>query len=86
MHLIGLLDPENPRYAPKLAAAVRAWQAVTDPGTKTPKQATEKWLLEHAAEFSLTDEEGDPNKQGIKEVAKVANWKPLGGAPRTPGE
>ncbi len=28
MHLIGLLDPENPRYAPKLAAAVRAWQAV----------------------------------------------------------
>lgn len=33
------LDRNHPRYSPKLAAAVRAWQAVDDPGKKHPKQA-----------------------------------------------
>lgn len=79
------LDPESPRYAPKLAAAVRAWQAVTDPNGKSPKQAMAKWLREHAAEFGLSDDEGKPNETGIEEVAKVANWQPGGGASKTPG-
>lgn len=78
------LDPGNSRYAPKLAAALRAWQAVTDPAGKHPKQALAKWLREHAAEFGLTDDEGKPNETGIEEAAKVANWQPGGGAPRTP--
>ncbi len=77
-------DRENPRYAPKLAAAVRAWQAVTNPKGRHPKQALMKWLREHAAEFDLSDDEGKPNDTGIEEVAKVANWQPLGGAPKTP--
>ena len=79
------LDPANPRYAPKLAAAVQAWRAVTDPGGKHPKQGLLKWLREHAAEFWLSDDEGNPNEQGIEECAKVANWQPGGGAPKTPG-
>lgn len=78
------LDPNHPRYAPKLAAAVRAWRAVTDPNGKHPKQALEKWLREHAAEFGMTDANGKPNETGIEEVAKVANWQPSGGAPKTP--
>lgn len=78
------LDPLNPRYAPKLAAAVRAWQAVTDPKGKHPKQALVKWLRENAAGFALTDDEGKPNETGIEEVSKVANWQPGGGAPKTP--
>lgn len=80
------LDPMNPRYAPKLAAAVRAWQAVTDPNGKHPKQALAKWLREHATEFGLADDKGKPNEDGIEQVAKVANWKPGGGAPKTPSE
>lgn len=80
------LDQNNPRYAPKLAAAVRAWQSVTDAGGKHPKQALAKWLREHAAEFGMTDDEGKPNETGIEEAAKVANWQPGGGAPKTPGE
>ncbi|MDS4068972.1 MAG: hypothetical protein RKO24_05075 [Candidatus Competibacter sp.] len=80
------LDPKNPRYAPKLAAAVRAWRSVTDAGGKHPKQALAKWLREHAAEFGMTDDEGKPNETGIEEAAKVANWQPGGGAPKTPGE
>lgn len=82
------LDPLHPRYAPKLAAAVRAWEATADPellNGRSPKQALAKWLREHAAEFGLSDEEGKPNETGIDEVSKVANWQPKGGVPKTPG-
>ena len=78
------LDPLNPRYAPKLAAAVKAWQAVTDPGKKSPKQALDKWLREHATEFGLTNDEGKPIEQAIEECSKVANWNAKGGATKTP--
>jgi len=77
------LDPKNLRYAPKLAASVRAWLAVTDTGKTSPKRALAKWLREHAAEFGLSDDEGKPNETGIEEVAKVANWQLGGGAPKT---
>ena len=78
------LDPLHPRYAPKLAAAVRAWQAITEPKGKTPKTALMKWLRENASNFELTDAEGKVNESGIEECAKVANWEMKGGAPRTP--
>lgn len=80
------LDPTNPRYAPKLAAAVCAWQSVTDSGGKSPKQALTKWLRENAALFGMADDDGMPIKQAIDEVAKVANWNHSGGAPKTPSE
>ena len=82
------LDPGHPRYAPKLAAAVLAWRATENESAisgKSPKQALMKWLREHAADFGLTDEDGKPNETGIEEAAKVANWQPTGGAPKTPG-
>lgn len=78
------LDPKNPRYAPKLAAAVRAWQAVTNTGGKSPRQALEKWIREHAAQFGLTNDDGMPTKTAVEEIAKVANWNDKGGAPKTP--
>lgn len=78
------LDPSNPRYAPKLAAAVRAWQSVTEPGKKSPKQALEKWLRENAAAFGLVDEDGNPVNQAVEDCSKVANWNQSGGAPKTP--
>ena len=78
------LDPLNPRYAPKLAATVRAWQAVTDAGKKSPKQALDKWLREHAVEYNLTNDDGKPIEQAIEECSKVANWNPKGGATKTP--
>jgi hypothetical protein len=80
------LDPEHRHYAPKLAAAVKAWQAVENAelGGKSPKQVLAKWLREHAAEYGLSDDDGNPNDTGIEEAAKVANWQPGGGAPKTP--
>lgn len=80
------LDPDHPRFAPKLAAAVQAWLAVENPGNKSPKSALEKWLREHAAKHRLTDTDGNVNETGVQECAKVANWEPKGGAPRTPAQ
>jgi hypothetical protein len=73
-------------YAPKLAAAVRAWKEVTaDHEMRNGKaKALEIWLRKHANEYGLTGVEGNPNQQGIEEICKVANWRPGGGAPRTP--
>lgn len=82
------LDPDHPRYAPKLAAAVKAWLASGDESAtqgRSAKQALTKWLRENASEFGLSDDEGKPNETGIEETAKVANWQPGGGAPKTPG-
>jgi len=81
-------QPGTRRFPPKLDAAIRAWTAVTgEPERlrgKSPKQALESWLIEHAAELGLLNRNGDPNRSGIEEICKVANWKPEGGATPTP--
>lgn len=84
------LDSNNPHYSPKLAAAVRAWEAITTDPTyldngKHVKQNLESWLTAHAAAYDLVKPDGDINNDAIKnQIAKVANWKEKGGAPKTP--
>ncbi len=82
------MDKDNPNYAPKLAAAVIAWKTIANNPElqkgKTPKQALEKWLRENASKYNLTKEDGTPNETGIQEISKIANWKPEGGAAKTP--
>jgi len=72
----------------KLNAALRAWTAVSgDPARlrgKSPKQALEQWLIENAGDLALLNKNGEPNRTGIEEICKVANWKPEGGAKPTP--
>jgi hypothetical protein len=84
------LDSNHPRYAPKLAAAVRSWEALDEATTlagKSPKKALEKWLRENAADFGLTSEEdGTANESAIEAIARISNWRPQGGAPSTPAE
>lgn len=81
------LERDNTFYAPKLAAAVTAWEHITkNPEllkNKSPKQALEKWLRENAKDYGLTKDDGTPNEQGIGEIAKVANWNISGGATKT---
>lgn len=82
------LDKGHENYAPKLAAAIGAWKAVNaDSGLlkgKTVKQALLKWLRKNADQFGLTKDDGNPNEQGIEEIAKISNWAIKGGAPKTP--
>jgi hypothetical protein len=85
------LNPEYQNYSPKLAAAVRAWEAVaTDThyrkSGKSIKNDIIKWLYKNAENFGLVREDGKPNKNAIEnQIAKVANFEYGGGAPTTPG-
>ncbi len=81
------LDEDHPRYSPKLAAAVRAWEALEDDSflkATTPKKAAQKWLRLYAVDFNLCDSDGIPVESAIEEISKVVNWNPKGGAPSTP--
>jgi hypothetical protein len=82
------LNRDHVCYAPKLAAAVEAWESVSsDPSRldgKTVKQALEKWLRENASEYGLTGVDGNPVAAAIEQISKVANWRPEGGAAKTP--
>jgi hypothetical protein len=84
------LNPADPHYAPKLAAAISAWEAMKNDSSamrgRTAKQAIVTWLRRHADQYGLTKDDGSPNEQGIEEVSKIANWDSKGGAPKTPGE
>lgn len=91
------LDPKNPRYSPRMAAAVRAWLAMEDENLrrgKSAKSGMEQWLTSNYKTLGLVhkrDNEkngykaGDMNKSAITEAAKIANWEDDGGAPKTPG-
>jgi len=78
------LDRSHPRYAPKLAAAVEAWEAHSEsdrtPGTA--KQKLQRWLRLNASRFGLVDEDGKPTETVIEEISKISNWARTGGAPR----
>jgi len=50
----------------------------------TPKKALDRWTRENAAQFGLTDEDSNPVNEAVEQVSMVANWKPGGGAPKTP--
>jgi hypothetical protein len=80
----GLKDANHARYAPKLAAAVEAWESYDEESTAsgTAKQKLAKWLRLHAAEYGLTDDEGKPRESVIEALATIANWATKGGAPK----
>ena len=73
------LDDSNAYYAPKLAAAIKAWEEVSTNeqllNNCSPKQALIKWLEVNGHKFGLTT--------SFEEVAKIANWQTKGGAPTT---
>ncbi|UNF28877.1 hypothetical protein [Bartonella krasnovii] len=79
-------DPSHPRYAPKLAAVVAAWEVVREAApSKSVKGTLIKWLREHAVQYKLVDDDNLPREKLIEELASVANWEPTGGAPpKTP--
>jgi hypothetical protein len=79
------LNPSHRRYSDKLAATVHAWLSAEIRPGKKPKQELEIWLRQHAAEFNLTNEAGNPVTKAMEECSIVANWDIVGGAGKTPG-
>lgn len=85
------LDPNDSRYPFKLAAAVRAWEAMDDNKLIAGRgvvTALTKWLTANAQQLGLLHEKdvsnrytkGSLNNTAIDEIAKVANWS--GGGPQ----
>lgn len=91
------LDENHPRFSAKLAAAVRAWQAMEDENLRRGKSAMNAmaaWLEANYKSLGLshkrTNEKngykaGEMNKTAIAEAAKISNWEVDGGTPSTPG-
>mgnify|MGYP000202666331 CR=1 FL=1 len=83
-------NKNSPYYAPKLAAAIRAWEAIStdekySANGKTVKQNLMNWLIAHASEYDLIKDDGDINNEAIEnQLSKVANWNDKGGASKTP--
>jgi hypothetical protein len=79
---------DHANYSAKLAAAVACWEFLaTHPELIrgiSVKQAAVNWLTQHAVDYDLLLLNGKPNSQGIDEIAKIVNWQPQGGAPKTP--
>lgn len=67
-------DQKNPCYAPELADALQAWQAVsTTDGKGKPKARVKAWL----------DENTSQSNEAKERIATVANWEKGGGATRS---
>ena len=83
----GYMDPKHFHYSNTLHAAVKAWEAMQDPGQlkgKAIKTAMSDWLRSNYQEFKLAKDDDSINESVIKEIAKIANWNKTGGAPSTP--
>lgn len=67
------LDPKHPRYAPRLAAAVNAWLAVTQANGGSVKDAIRKWLREPARQHQSNN--AMPRHSGAHLTTKVKSWR-----------
>lgn len=80
----GFRDRRHPRYAPKLACAVSAWEAVERPQpNKSVKMSLEAWIMSNGVNFGLGGDDGIVSQSAAGEVAKIVNWNPKGGATPT---
>jgi hypothetical protein len=76
---LSFIKPGHPFYAPKLAAAIGAWNYVAVMGAKPKRSLKEtiaEWLKKNAAEYGLT-----PSEYAVGQIAQIVNWQPKGGTP-----
>ena len=78
-------DQRHPRYSPKLACAVAAWEKIVSAKPNMSVKATlEEWVRANAVMFEMVGNDGLPTNQAVEQVSAVANWAPGGGANPTP--
>jgi hypothetical protein len=80
----GFRSKKNPRYAPKLAACIAAWEAVSVAAKNSSvKQTLKDWIRSNASAYGVGDESGIVSDTAAEELAKIVNWSPGGGATPT---
>jgi hypothetical protein len=82
----GLWDKSHPRYSPKLACAVAAWEEYArNLPSASVKKTVDQWVRENGQRFAPSDGEAFPSDHAVKQIAAVVNWDVTGGAPKTGG-
>ncbi len=82
-----LNNSQHPRYAPKLACAVAAWETLKKAAPKrSVKQTIEAWVRSNGVIYGVKDVSGIVPEAAVEDIAKVVNWRPEGGAAKTGGE
>lgn len=80
----GFRNRQHPRYSPKLACAVAAWEAIEQPQpNKSVKQSLEAWVMSNGVNYGMGGDDNTVTQTAASEVAKVVNWNPKGGATPT---
>lgn len=80
------MDPSHHRYSAKLACAVAAWEALSDlPENRPIMKAIRDWVTSHGEKYRVGSN-GKVPENALEQIAKVVNWKPTGGAPKTGGQ
>lgn len=80
----GFRNKNNPRYAPKLAACIAAWEAVQTPAkNSSAKQTLKDWIRSNASVYGVGDDSGIVSETAAEELARIVNWAPAGGATPT---
>ena len=80
------MNSDLEQHSYKLAAAVKAWEYFFTHGLTYPKKSLKhnisEWLKDNANKLNLLYK-GEVSEQAIEDVAKIVNWKPEGGAPKS---
>lgn len=83
----GFLNSQHTFYAPELALAVSAWEAVTQnhSSKRSPKDNLREWIESNWQTVWTYSSAKAPSKEAVERIATLANWKPAGGAPKSGG-
>src|SRR5690554_734624 len=80
------LNENHPHFSLQLHVAAKAWEAIQDEELrkgKSVKAAATAWLENNYRALGLV-QKGRRNDSAIERIATLINWKPTGGAPKTP--
>jgi hypothetical protein len=77
----GFRDKQHPRYSPKLACAIAAWENVERPlKNMSVKESVASWVQSNGVNYGMADESGVIPNKAVEQVATVVNWNTKGGA------
>jgi hypothetical protein len=82
LHAPNLRDPESPVSPPELRASIEVWETLVTEELHEkgkPIKAVAKEVLNKHPTYK------DMSESAKERIATVVNWKPQGGAPKTPG-
>lgn len=77
----GFRDKQHPRYSPKLACAIAAWENIERAmKNMSVKESVASWVQTNGVNYGMADDSGVIPNKAVEQVATVVNWNTKGGA------